>query len=219
VIYLKGNTHQVACVLFHHLVANEIFHDCDYMFTKMVIIHNINKICFLLVLLASITVAGCSSIISPELKSTIDYLITFPEVAKDPDAYKGRLVLWGGNIVRTIHQDEGTTLIEIVQRPLGMNEEPQDVYLPEGAFLVSVDKHLDPSLYHAGREVTVAGQILGKKTMLSGNIRHQYPLISSEQLYLWRDRNNRYLPPEYFQQYPPDYDDLCFYAPWWWCDF
>jgi outer membrane lipoprotein len=154
----------------------KIIYSWDYMYCKAVTTYNSIKFFLLLVLLASITVAGCSAPISPALKASTDFLITFAEVEKNPDAYRGTPVLWGGDILRTMQQNDGTTLIEIRQRTLAMNEEPQDIYLPEGRFFVRVNRHLDPSLYHAGKEITVAGEILGKKIMLSGNTRQQYPL-------------------------------------------
>ncbi len=169
----------------------------------------------LLVLSLGITCSGCTPAISPEVKATADFTLTFKEVFENPDAYKGRIVLWGGDIIQAINQDDGTALIEILQRSLGKNEEPIDIDPPEGRFLVLAEKRLDPTVFHKGREITVAGEIRGKTIKPLGKTSYQYPLISSEQLYLWKERNRWYLP--FYQQYFPPYADPCSDAPWWWC--
>jgi outer membrane lipoprotein len=174
-----------------------------------------NRFLILLVLSLGIAFSGCSQVISPDIKATADFTLTFKEVFENPDAYKGRIVLWGGDIIQVINQDDGTALIEILERSLGNNEEPLDIDPPEGRFLVLVDKHLNPSVYHKDREITVAGEIQGKTIKPLGKTPYQYPLISSEQIYLWKERNRWYLP--FFQQYSPPYTDPCSNAPWWWC--
>ncbi len=38
---------------------------------------------------------GCAPVISKELRSQVAREITFKEILKDPEAYKGKVVLWG----------------------------------------------------------------------------------------------------------------------------
>lgn len=43
--------------------------------------------------------SGCAPIISKDLRSRVAREITFREVLKNPDAYKGKVVIWSGVII------------------------------------------------------------------------------------------------------------------------
>ena len=81
----------------------------------------------------------------------------------NPNFYKGKSVVWGGEIIETENQKDGTTQIEVFQKPLGWGEEPKDTVDSEGRFLVIADKYVDPYLYQTGRKITVAGEIRGEE--------------------------------------------------------
>lgn len=66
---------------------------------------------------------GCLPI-SKQLRAEADKTLTFPQVFQNPDAYKGKIVIWGGEVVEAINQKDGTTLIVVLQRPLDWTEEP-----------------------------------------------------------------------------------------------
>jgi len=159
-------------------------------------------------LLLFILFSGCAPI-SKELRAEADKTLTFQQVFQKPEAYKGKIVIWGGEIVQTINQEDKTTLIEVLQRPLDWQEEPKETGPSGGRFLVLAEKYLDPQIYRNGREITVAGEILGEKTRLLGEMEYRYPLVLSRQIYLWREYGYHYPPPYY--PYGPwgDYD------PWW----
>jgi len=57
--------------------------------------------------------SGCAPIIPQELKRNIGKNITIHEVVKNPDAYKGKMVLWGGEVLRAVNKKEGT-MIEVL---------------------------------------------------------------------------------------------------------
>jgi outer membrane lipoprotein len=135
-----------------------------------------------------------------------DPSLTFREVFQNPNAYQGKTVIWGGDIVQTINQKDGKTLIEIFQKPLGWRGEPKDTPASEGRFLVIADKYLDPYLFRRARKITVAGEILGEKTRTLGEMDYRYPLLAGNQIYLWREYYS-YPSPYYYYPY---YDD-----PWW----
>jgi len=42
---------------------------------------------------------GCAHVISKDIRAEVDFIVSFPQVLQDPDAYKGKTVLWGGEIV------------------------------------------------------------------------------------------------------------------------
>lgn len=149
-----------------------------------------------------ILIPGCAHVISKDLRDNVDPSLTFDQVYQDPNAYKGKFVVWGGEIIQTINQKDGTTQIEVFQRPLGYREEPVLTLPPGGRFLVLVNRFLDPYLYHQGRKITVAGEIQGEDIRSIGGMSYRYPLLSGKQIYLWEDY--------YYQPYPYYY-----YYPWW----
>ena len=163
---------------------------------------------FLLSLLLLILFSGCSPI-SKELRAQADKTLTFRQVFQNPEAYKGKLVIWGGDVVETINQKEGTTLIVVLQRPLDWTEEPE-FNRSEGRFIILVEGFEDPYFFRRGRRVTVAGEIEGRKVMHLGELDYPYPLLLSKQLYLWEEYY--YYPYPYLYSYPYYYR----YYPWWW---
>jgi outer membrane lipoprotein len=146
---------------------------------------------------------GCA-VISQDIKSQADVLITFKQVSQNPEVYKGKTVVWGGEIIETTNQKNGTTLIEVFQRPLGWKDDPKLSAASEGRFLIRSDKYLDPYIYSKGRKITVGGEILGEVIKPLGKMDYHYPLVLSKQIYLWDESN-------YYNVYPYPY----YYDPWW----
>jgi outer membrane lipoprotein len=154
--------------------------------------------------------AGCAPI-SRQLRERAEPL-SFAEVSKNPEAYKGKIVIWGGEIIQTTNQKDGTSLIEVLQRPLDWEEEPKGTTASGGRFLALVERFLDPYLYRKGKEITVAGEIIGEKTQLLGQMEYRYPFLLSKQIYLWRNYHYYYYPPPYYPYYP--YYPRWYYDPW-----
>ena len=89
--------------------------------------------CFLIFLLS-----GCAHVISKDLRANADPSLTFSQAHQNPNSYKGKSVVWGGEIIETVNQKDGTTQIEVIQRPLGWREEPKEALASEGRFLILV---------------------------------------------------------------------------------
>jgi len=151
---------------------------------------------------------GCSHVISKDLRNTANLSLTLAQVKQSPEAHKGKTVVWGGEIIQTENQKDGTTLIEVFQMPLSSRGEPKETVASEGRFLALVDKYLDPYLFRRGKKVTVAGEIRGEKIRPLGEIDYRYPLLLSREVHLWE----YYYRPSYDPYYYP-YD---YYDPWWW---
>lgn len=155
-----------------------------------------------------ILLSGCAHVISKDLRTQVDTRLTFQQVLQNPNAYKGKTVVWGGEIIEAVNQKDGTTLIEVFQRPLGWREEPRQTIASEGRFLALVDRYLDPYVFRKGRKVTMAGEILGEEIKPIGKMDYRYPLLSSRQIYLWEDYY--YYPAPYY------YNDPWWGYPYWW---
>lgn len=123
---------------------------------------------------------SCSPI-SKNLRDLADRSLTFEEALKNPEAYKGKIVIWGGEIIETLNQKDNTTLIEVLQKPLNWVKEPKETKESGGRFLALVEKFLDPHIYRKDREVTIAGEVLGVKKRLLGELEYPYPLILGKQ--------------------------------------
>jgi outer membrane lipoprotein len=144
-------------------------------------------------------------VISKDLRNKVDPSLTFEKVIQNPIAFKEKTVVWGGEIIETLNQKNGTTEIEVFQIPLdSTTDAPKASNASAGRFLILVNKYLDPHLYQKGRRITVAGEILGEQIKPLGEMNYRYPLVSSQQIHLWE---------EYY--YYPYYYPWGYYDPWW----
>jgi len=159
-------------------------------------------------LLLLILFSGCAPI-SRELRAQTDRTLTFQQVFQNPEAYKGKIVIWGGEIIETINQKDGTTLIVVLQRPLDWMEEPK-IQRSEGRFIILVEGYVDPYVFRRGRRITVGGETLGRKVMRLGELEYPYPLLRSKQIYLWGEH---YYSPYPYPYYPWGY--YGYYGPRW----
>ena len=160
------------------------------------------RIRFLFILILFLFATGCAHVISRNFRDQVDPALTFRQVKQNPDEYKGKMVLWGGEIIHTLNQKVGSTLIEVLQRPLDWGEEPDRSRGSEGRFLVLEKGYLDPYIYRSGRKITVAGEIQGERIKLLGEMDYRYPLLLNKEIYLWQD---------YYYRHPYYY----YYDPWW----
>lgn len=145
--------------------------------------------------------SGCAPIISKEIRKNVSDELTFKEIIKNPDAYKGKIVLLSGVISGSKNTKEGT-LIEILQKPADMEGRPKDVDESDGRFLALYDGYLDTAIYNRGREALVAGEVKGKRTLPLDEIEYHYPLIMIREIHLFRPKKQ-----ERFHAYP--------YPHWW----
>ena len=156
------------------------------------------SIAFLL-LLFFCPLSGCGPVISPKVMAKVDSSITFGAVFQNPDAYKGRTVLWGGKIIQVLPQN-GTTYVEVLQMPFGWREKPEEAYASKGKFLVLFRNMPDFSNFDRRQKITVAGEIQGViKGAVVGSLTEKdypYPVILSEEFHLWKERLYPYSSPE-----------------------
>jgi outer membrane lipoprotein len=133
---------------------------------------------FLIVLLGA-----CAS--GPDFRTgAVDRALTPRGVAAEPEAAMGRTVLWGGVILDTTNL-KNSTLIEVLAYPLDSKEWPLRDSDPLGRFLLLQDGFLEPATYAEGRLVSTVGTVTGTRAGRIGASDYAYPIISSEQLYLW----------------------------------
>ena len=138
----------------------------------------------LFVVLLSGNLLGCQARISKEIRVQVDNTVTFEQVFSHPEQYKGRFVLWGGEILKIRNAQEGT-LLEVLERPLGRNDRPYGREMPRGRFMILHEGFLDPAIYSPGREITVVGEVIGKRSKAMDEIEYIYPVIKDREIVLW----------------------------------
>jgi outer membrane lipoprotein len=155
-------------------------------------------------------VSSCAYPISQEYRREAKPGLTFAMVDKDPGAYKGDVVIWGGRIIRTVNTEKGAE-IYVLETPLNYREKPMPAEYSEGRFIAETDSYIDPLVYHSGKMLTVAGVVAGSKK-ISGHknkLTYTYPVIQIKELNLWKKRVHE---PYYYPNYP--YDEWG-YGPYW----
>jgi len=134
-------------------------------------------------LLALLT--ACASVISKESLKKVDPELTFQTLIKDPEKYKGKVLLVGGPILNTTVR-EGETWVEVLQQPLDRKQMPRDTDESYGRFLVHFKGFMDPAIYAGGKKITVLGEVAGQKVMPLKEIEYRYPVLLSREHYLWK---------------------------------
>ncbi|MGB9756092.1 MAG: Slp family lipoprotein [Desulfurella sp.] len=111
----------------------------------------------------------------------------------------GKVVRFGGSIISTVPQQNGTTCFVVLGLKLNSWGEPYSVK-PEnfvGRFIACAKGYYDPEIYQKNRKVTFVGKIVGTKKEKVGDFTYNYPLIDVKSLYLWskqEENNVRFSP-------------------------
>jgi outer membrane lipoprotein len=140
-----------------------------------------------LLLLTIVSLFSCAHVISKELRDKAYGELPTSALFKDPDKFKGRIVILGGVIVSSTNAQEGT-YIEVLQKPLDYSGRPEDTDASHGRFIIFSEGYLETAIYSQGREITVAGEVIGKELHPLGEIQYTYPLIKSKELHLFEHR-------------------------------
>lgn len=135
--------------------------------------------------------------------------VTFPAALENPAAYAGATVVWGGKIIETVNHQDSTDII-VLDTPLDFLQVPQATERTRGRFIARSTEFLDPALYEADREITLAGEIVGAEERPLGQTTYRYPIVQVKELHLWEKYYDQYAP-DYFW-YPPVYSSF-YYVP------
>jgi outer membrane lipoprotein len=129
--------------------------------------------------------SGCAPTFPQSLTDRADRSLSFTELRKDPERFKGTWVMLGGAIISAKSGTNGGTVLEVLQKPLDSDGRPLDTDKTEGRFLIASDQFLDSAVYHQGRLITVVGEVTGARLLPLDEITYQYPLLRAEALHLW----------------------------------
>jgi outer membrane lipoprotein len=141
-----------------------------------------------LTLWTTLLVWSCATPISEQALKQSDPGILFGELVRDPEKFKGKVVLLGGQIVSTTVKEGGTS-VEVVQKPLDGQHEPKDTDDSMGRFLIDYNDFRDPAIYAQGRKITVVAEVQGKRTLPLKEIQYTYPVLTPRETHLWQSRD------------------------------
>ena len=140
--------------------------------------------------------AGCAYPISKELRHQANKDLTFSQVIQNPEAYTGKIVIWGGLIMETSNPPDGGEII-VLQTPLDSGEYP-NTKSTHGEFIARAATFLDPVIYKKGRMVTLAGEIVGKREKVLEVMRYTSPVVGIKEIFLWSKKRVWWQPPSYY---------------------
>lgn len=170
------------------------------------------RVLFLIVVISFIY--SCTHVISKPVRMGARTDVPFSNIKAETDKYKGTTFILGGIIVSTKNTEEGS-IIEAVQTPVDRYGSIIDSDISSGRFLAIERGHLDPLIYKKGREITIAGELVGSRKKKAGEIEYAYPFFEIKEIYLWKEDKGYYynLPP-----YPYPYPPYNYRYPYWWYD-
>ena len=164
-----------------------------------------------LLLLLPLAIAGC---VTDPLKSVEVSDVTVEQAAAMPDAYRGRLVRWGGTIIGVRNHKEHS-LVEVLGKPLASFSEPDDRQASTGRFMVRIPGFVDPAEYREPNRLTVVGTLVGTTQGKVGSFTYTYPLVEVQQRKLWAGVY-QVAEPAYYPRwwYDPFYHDPFYHHRW-----
>lgn len=130
-------------------------------------------------------IAGCARPFPSRVTDQVDKKISFADLHKDPRSYKGKWVMFAGVIVGSITERDGSTYLELVQKPADSQGRPLRTDESGGRFIAVSKQFLDPAVYRGGRVITVVGQVIGDSVKPLDGMVYRYPLLAVEALHLW----------------------------------
>jgi outer membrane lipoprotein len=149
---------------------------------------------FLLLLTAILLLAGaissCASterIIPEPLEAQVDKSVTFEQLRESPDSFRGKVVVFGGEVLKAKRLKEGTQL-EVLQLPLEDWQPMSPRNESQGRFLAIQKEFLDPATVTDETRVTVVGEVVGVTTQHLDEMEYRYPTVEVKYLKVWEPR-------------------------------
>jgi len=151
--------------------------------------------------------SSCTHPISRQLrKEAQKEKVLFTKVLEDPAAYKGRIVIWGGKVIEITNLKDVTEMI-VLETPLDFLGAPESEQSSRGRFIGRIPKFLDPAIYLADRNITLAGEIIGAEEKELGATTYTYPVVLIKELHLWEKFHPQYPADNWHDQFwGPNYN-------------
>src|SRR5437867_10196171 len=140
----------------------------------------------------------------PELQSRVEQRISFANIKADPAAYKGHIILLGGEVL-TAKRLADRTRLEILHLPLNeFNEPTMNRTASQGRFIAFQKEFLDPATVPPGTRVTVAGEVTGTTEGDLDEMKYTYVTLDVRHFQVWPQAP---IPYTWASAYSPFYSD------------
>lgn len=131
------------------------------------------------------TACSAQRVIPEELEPLVDRTVPFPEVVAAPDSYQGKIVVFGGEVLKAKRLKDGTQ-IELLQLPLDKDERPiLDRQQSQGRFLAVHQEFLDPATIAEGTKMTIVGELSKAQVEHLDDVEYRYPVLIVKYLHPW----------------------------------
>jgi outer membrane lipoprotein len=145
--------------------------------------------------------SACGHPISKQLRKEAQQdNLPFTKALEDPAACKGRIVLWGGRVIEITNSKDGTEMI-VLETPLDFLGVPESALSSRGRFIARIPKFLDPAIYLADRDITLAGEIIGAEEKELGATTYKYPVVLIKEFHLWEKLSSQYPAATWHSQF------------------
>jgi len=145
-----------------------------------------------ILVVASMLLSGC---VSPQPAGDVSALSVSSVQASPPEL--AQPVRWGGTITSIENTAAGSTVLEIVARPLNLIGRPLRNDISDGRFIAEVDSFLDPQIIKSGRDITVMGEVKNLRPGFVGNTEYAFPVVVVQNYRYWKRlprKNASHLP-------------------------
>lgn len=159
--------------------------------------------------------AGCAHVISSPVREQATMNLGVEEVRRNPDFYKGKVVIWSGKILSGENRADGTWF-EVLELPADRQGKPSDSTRSGGRFLAKEPRFVDTALFAPNRLVTIAGTLTGSEQRTVGAVPYVYPVVTVMEMHLWPEEPVVIRDPYYYDRYPPIWWRFYFGHGWCW---
>lgn len=132
-----------------------------------------------------VLLAGCAGSIPPQLAEQVSWNLAFPEIRRQPEAYRGWVVALGGTVTH-IAVVEGGYRVVVSEVPLHGSSRPRPAVnqLSRGMFIVLIPRSVAPNALRSEVELTVVGELRGAAVgpQASGT---EAPLLEARYIQVW----------------------------------
>jgi outer membrane lipoprotein len=164
----------------------------------------------LITFLSVISLFSCAPVLRHEIMNMAIRDISFSDINKNPEQFKGKLFVLGGIIVDTKGTPEGS-MIEAIYVPVDSRGYLKGVGKSHNRFFALFPKEngfLDPLIFYRNREITFAGEFTEVREGKIDEMDYLYPLFTIKEFYLWPETSRYYI---YYEPFP-----YRWYYPYWW---
>ena len=148
--------------------------------------------------LLSIVFSGCNryQVIPDHWADRVNKQLTYEQVKAAPDVTRGQIVVWGGEVLNAVRDNERTT-VEVLELPLNKDLIPLESRASSRGRFLALDSRgeiIDPAIFKEGSKITVIGEILGLRTETLDKAAYDFPVIAIRDMTMWDERTSSTYP-------------------------